>query len=485
MADENEKKSASTSRKAIPGLFGEERPQPHNLQAERAVLGAMLKEPETCIGLVIEEFDTAEVFYSQVHREIFKTICAMNNEGAQGCDAISLAHELAKREKLEEIGGEIFLYELTESLPTTANLESWCKIVKDLATLRKMINACANSITRCYDQDINVADLVDQIEQDIFEIRHSDTKSDIIDIKDGIIESFEYIRKVLNKEIDPAIPTGYPDLDRLVTGFRPGEMFVLAARPSIGKTSFALNLLHKVALEQRKPVAFFSLEMTGEQLIRRMLCTEAKVSESSFYDNSFRPTDMQKITQAVATLSETEFYIDPTPGITISELRSKARRLKQQHDIQLVAIDYLQIMRGSQAARQENRQQEVAEISGGIKQLAKELNVPVLILAQLNRETEKGSGPAAQPRLSHLRESGSIEQDADIVAFLHRDRDESKHDADAADAVAKHGVETKLIIEKNRNGRTGIVELRFRPSIMLFESKSRYDENDHPVPIDS
>ncbi len=483
MAEKQDKRSASKERKIIPGLFGEERPQPHNLQAEQAVLGAMLKEPETCIGLVIEEFESDEVFYSQIHREIFNTIRSLHDAAPNSCDAISVAHELKKRDKLEEVGGEIFLYELTETLPTTANLENWCRIIKDLSTLRKMINACANSITQCYDPEMNVADLVDQIEQDIFNIRHSTSKSEIIDIKDGIIESFEYIQKVLRKEIDPAIPTGYPDLDRLVTGFRAGEMFVLAARPSIGKTSFALNLLHKVALTQKVPVAFFSLEMTGEQLIRRMLCTEAKVSESSFYDNSFRPTDMQKITQAVKALSEMKFYIDPTPSITISELRSKARRLKQQHDIQLVAIDYLQIMRGSQTSRQDNRQQEVAEISGGIKALAKELNVPVLILAQLNREVEKGSGAATQPRLSHLRESGSIEQDADIVAFLHRDRDESKEGN--SEEIKKHGVETKLIIEKNRNGQTGIIDLRFRPSIMLFESKSRYDEDDVPPKLDS
>jgi replicative DNA helicase len=484
MAEMQQKKSAFKERKAIPGLFGEERPQPHNLQAEQAVLGAMLKEPETCIGLVIEEFDSDEVFYSQVHREIFNTIRSLHDSAQNSCDAISVAHELNKREKLEEVGGEVFLYELTETLPTTANLENWCRIIKDLSTLRKMINACANSITQCYDPEMNVADLVDQIEQDIFQIRHSDTKTDIIDIKDGIIESFEYIQKVLRKEIQPAISTGYPDLDRLVTGFKPGEMFVLAARPSIGKTSFALNLLHKVALEQKVPVAFFSLEMTGEQLIRRMLCTEAKVSESSFYDNSFRPTDMQKITQAVQALSEMKFFIDPTPGITISELRSKARRLKQQHDIQLIAIDYLQIMHGSQSARQENRQQEVAEISGGIKQLAKELNVPILILAQLNREIEKGVGASAQPRLSHLRESGSIEQDADVVAFLHRDRDEAKDGANSEE-INKHGVDTKLIIEKNRNGQTGYIDLRFRPSIMLFESKSRYGDDDAPPRLGS
>ena len=211
MAEKQDKRNASKERKIIPGLFGEERPQPHNLQAEQAVLGAMLKEPETCIGLVIEEFESDEVFYSQIHREIFNTIRSLHDSAPNSCDAISVAHELKKRDKLEEVGGEIFLYELTETLPTTANLENWCRIIKDLSTLRKMINACANSITQCYDPEMNVADLVDQIEQDIFNIRHSTSKSEIIDIKEGIIESFEYIQKVLRKEIErrfrPVIPT--------------------------------------------------------------------------------------------------------------------------------------------------------------------------------------------------------------------------------------------------------------------------------------
>ncbi|MFA7231720.1 MAG: replicative DNA helicase, partial [Victivallaceae bacterium] len=452
-----------------------------NIEAERAILSAMLREPRPCVDIAIEHLTGEDVFYSNIHREIFKAICELYNETDLGVDLISVAHKLAKNSKLEDIGGEVFLAELYGAIATTANLDTWCGIVREFATLRKMINVCSEALVECYDVESEVKVLVDKLETKIFDIRFANTQSDIVHIKDSIIESFKNIQKILNKEVEVGIKTGFCDLDKYVIGFKPGEMFVLAARPSIGKTSLALNFIRNVALKGNKnrSVAFFSLEMTTEQITRRLLCTEAGVSESKFFDGSFAAHDMPKLTQAVNTLKNSQIFIDPTGGLTISELRAKARRLKMKENIELVVIDYLQLMKAD--GKVESRQQEVADISSGIKKLAKDLNVPVLVLAQLNREVEKASGPAARPKLSHLRESGAIEQDADVVAFLHRDRDEAKS---MSPEDMRKGLESLLIIEKNRNGETGLVDLLFFPQRMEFVTKSKYGAEDRPDNID-
>jgi replicative DNA helicase len=279
-----------------------------------------------------------------------------------------------------------------------------------------------------------------------------------------VAQEFQTLMDIQNRKIEVGIPTGYAPLDDFTGGLKKGEMFVLAVRPSIGKTSLGLNIISNVAIKgaNRRPVAFFSLEMTDNQIAPRLLCAESGIPESVFWNGTFNDTDMVKLTSAVTNIRDAQLFIDPTGGLTISELRAKARRLKNEHDIQLIVIDYLQLMHAD--ARIDSRQQEVAEISGGIKKLAKDLDVPVLVLAQLNREIDKNSSANARPKLAHLRESGAIEQDADIVTFLHRNRDDAKNLPDGA------STEAELIVEKNRNGKTGVVKLNFYPSRMLFEA---------------
>ncbi|MFA6104682.1 MAG: replicative DNA helicase [Victivallaceae bacterium] len=475
MADKKE----NLNRKKIPGVIAEDRPQPHNLEAEKAVIAAMLREPHPCVDIAVELLHNEEVFYSHIHREIFKAVKDIYDNAEMSVDLISIAHQLARSGKLEDIGGEVFLAELYGSISTTVNIETWCEIVHEFSVLRNMINVCSESLLKCYDVESDVKALVDEIESKIYDVRNKNTKSDIIEIRHSIEAEFKNVMKVINKEVEVGIPSGFPDLDKLVIGFKPGEMFVLAARPSIGKTSLALNFIRNVALRgsRQRPVAFFSLEMTAEQITRRLLCTEAQISETRFFDGSFKNHEMPKLTQAVGVYKNAKIFIDPTGGLTISELRAKARRLRMMEKIELIVIDYLQLMHSGD--KTESRQQEVADISSGIKRLAKDLSIPILVLAQLNREVEKTAGPSARPKLSHLRESGAIEQDADIVAFLHRDRDETKNKTLNKEEM-KNGVDALLIVEKNRNGQTGTVDLSFFPHRMEFVNKSKFGDDDRP-----
>ena len=317
---------------------------------------------------------------------------------------------------------------------------------------------------KCFDNDADPNKLVEEIETDIYNIRTSGATEAIRDLRLLVAQEFQMLMDIKDHRIEVGIPTGYTPLDDFTGGLKKGEMFVLAARPSIGKTTLGLNIIANVAIkgEKRRPVAFFSLEMTDSQIARRLLCTEAGIPESVFWNGTFNDSDMVKLTTAAANIRNANLFIDPTGGLTISELRAKARRLKNEHDIQLIVIDYLQLMHAD--ARVDSRQQEVAEISGGIKKLAKDLDIPVLVLAQLNREIDKNTSANARPKLAHLRESGAIEQDADIVTFLHRNRDDAKNIADGA------STEAELIVEKNRNGKIGTVKLNFYPSRMLFEA---------------
>ena len=298
-------------------------------------------------------------------------------------------------------------------------------------------------------------------------------------------KTFKELVAIGQGNVEPGIPTGFPDLDKLIGGgLKRGEMFVLAARPSIGKTALALNIIRNIiskeATPRRKRVAFFSLEMSDTQIAQRMLCTEAKIPITAFYERRFEPSDLPKLTGAVAALRKTELFIDATPGISVYELRAKARKLKAQADIDMIVIDYLQLMKAG--GSEESRQVTVANISGGLKAVAKELNIPVLVLAQLNRETEKGGGGGGKaekqadslPKLSNLRESGAIEQDADVVCFIHRNREDSK-EGSGKDAI------TYLIVEKNRNGKTGTVKVQFVKELMEFRCiEHKYEDGDVP-----
>ena len=304
--------------------------------------------------------------------------------------------------------------------------------------------------------------MIEEIETDIYNVRSEEQSKTIMGIADLVADQFKELIEISQGKHEVGIPTGFAPIDKCTGGLKAGEMFVLAARPSIGKTSLALNVLRNVAMNQEHPrsVAFFSLEMTAEQIARRILCTESQIPESVFWNRSFQDSDIVRMTTAVNNIRKAKIYIDPTGGLTIAELRAKARRLKAQKGIELIVIDYLQLMHAD--GRIESRQQEVAEISGGIKKLAKDLHLPVLVLAQLNREVDKASGASARPKLANLRESGAIEQDADVVSFLHRDREATKGVSNSA------SVEAEWIIEKNRNGKTDNFKLLFYPARMEF-----------------
>ena len=340
-----------------------------------------------------------------------------------------------------------------------------------------MIGVCSNALLKCYDADVDASRLIDEIENDVYAVRHADEKQTIVAVRDIIAAEFKALEDIQEGRVEVGIPTGFAKLDEFTGGLKPGEMFVLAARPSIGKTSLALNLIRNLVLPTRsqhpRKVAFFSLEMTSAQIARRLLCTEAGLSESVFWNKTFQASELTRLTGAVAAFKKAKIFIDPTGGITIAELRAKARRLKMKENIDVIVIDYLQLMHAD--GRVDSRQQEVAEISGGIKKLAKDLKVPVLVLAQLNREVDKTAGAGARPKLAHLRESGTIEQDADIVTFLHRNREDAKEVSSP-----NQSVEAEWIIEKNRNGRTGNLKLLFFPSRMEFLPAAPYSEEDCP-----
>ena len=346
-----------------------------------------------------------------------------------------------------------------------------------------MLRTCSGSVDMCRNFQGNVKSLLDNVESEIFKVRNKFVQPEIRELRDLLGITFKGFMDLIDRKVEPGIPTGYPDLDRLIGGgLKPGEMFVLAARPSIGKTAIALNIVRNIVMREvngvRKNVLFFSLEMSAEQVAQRMLCTEAKVSLSSIMDRNLQKGDISRLTQAVSSMKEAQLSVDPTAGISVFELRAKARKINDQKKLDLIVIDYLQLMKSGEPGGNESRQVEVAAISGGLKKLAKDLGLPVLVLAQLNRESEKGqeNNANALPKLSHLRESGAIEQDADVVVFLHRKRDESKEQNQEANRI---GVDAKLIVEKNRQGKTGIVDLKFFPSLMEFRSiDHRYSDAD-------
>ncbi len=472
MAIYEEKKKYQTP---VPAGTGLDRPPPSDVAAERAVLAAMLRDPRSCVDVVLQRFADTEVFSTLENQAIYNAIKKLSTTGNNAIDLITVAAQLQSDGRLDAVGGRVGLAELAGEIAHTANLESWCDTVKNFSILRKLIEVCASSLMNCYDPASTPVEIIEKVEHEIFNVRNLQGNRGFVHIRDGAFEAVQHMLDVFNGKVPAGIPTDFPELDHLTAGLRSGEMFVLAARPSIGKTAIALNIVRNMALNHKARVAVFSLEMTAEMISQRLLCTEAKISPSSFHDKTFRESDMPRLTQAAAAYRDAGIFIDETAGLSILELRAKARFLKMTENIDVVVIDYLQLMKAP--AVKDNRQQEVAEISSGLKQLAKELRVPVLVLAQLNRDVEKNASGNSRPKLSHLRESGAIEQDADVVAFLHRERDKAR---DASEAAKQAGLEAELIVEKNRNGATGIVKLRFFPNYMEFVCASRYDESDRP-----
>ena len=450
---------------------------PHNLDAEKAVIGCILTDPDTLKDAAVRlNFDGA--FYSASHQTIFSTLIEMANtpsEERQAIDLITVSEALRNKEKLNAIGGDSYLAELMNIIPTAANIENYVKIVHEYAVLRRLIRTSTDIIQKCFDADRQVNLLIDEVQQEVSNVANLQTGGEAACISDYMKPAIDYLLQLNEQRGDAVgIPTGFKDLDHMITGLKPGDMIVLAARPSIGKTTFALNIASNVALRADKAVGIFSLEMNTLSLVLRLLCSEARINLREFRQGVLSHARWVHITNSAEKLRKAKIYIDDTGQLDVIELRAKARRMKEKYDIQFICIDYLQLMKGTGGNSNSNREQEVAAMSGGIKALAKELNVPILILAQLNRQAEQGG----RPKLSHLRESGAIEQDADIVAILHRDR-EVTQEGDQAE-IAKNGVESELIIAKHRNGETGIVELVFFPTYTLFQDKSRISDDDVP-----
>lgn len=443
----------------IGGAIGKIPPQ--NTDAEESVLGGILIENEA-LNKVVEILNSDD-FYREAHRKIFRSMIALSEKN-EPSDLVTLTNELKYQNLLEEIGGASYLASLIDSVPTAANIEYYARIVKEKSTLRKLIQAATEIVTQSYEDRGDVDALLDDSEQLIFGISEHRVKPSFYPIKDIIKESFKTIEKLYEKkELITGIPSGFKDLDRKTAGFQPSDLIIVAGRPAMGKTAFCLNVAQYAAIEAKIPVAIFSLEMSKEQLALRMLCSEAEVDGQKLRSGYLSESDWPKLTLAAGNLSEAPLFIDDSPALTNLQIRAKARRLKAEHGLGLVIVDYLQLMRGRRAER---REQEISEISRSLKALAKELSLPVIAISQLSRKTE--DRPNRRPQLADLRESGAIEQDADVILFVYR---EELYKQD----TPNKGI-AEIIIGKQRNGPTGKVDLTFVDKYTAFKPLYRGEE---------
>jgi replicative DNA helicase len=449
----------------VSGDLSVVRSMPESLAAEAAVLGSMLIDPE-CIGDVVEQL-TTDAFYRIEHRYIFDALISLyeKNKGV-GIDAVLLREELIKRNQFEEVGVE-YIAKILDSVPSSANVGYYTGIVKDKLLLRELINTAGEILESAYNQNGEISEVLDLAEQRMFSITDKNISGSATALKDLVARSFELIENRQGIHVT-GLPTGYYELDEWTCGLQNGEMIIIAGRPSMGKTSLALNIAEHIGLMEKIPVAIFSLEMGKQQLAERFLCSISEIDSQKVRRGLLSDSGYKKLANACAELSETPIYIDDTSVLTPLELRAKARRLKSKHDIRCILVDYLQLMHlGS--GRIESRQQEITAISRYIKALARELNIPVIVLSQLNRSPEGREGH--RPRMSDLRESGSIEQDADVIMLLHR---EDYYHRGQEDYEPNNTAE--LIIAKQRNGPTGTVKLTFREKITRFENASRIEQ---------
>lgn len=430
------------------------RSMPHNIEAEQSVIGAMLID-KTSIAEAMEVLKT-EDFYKDAHKIIFESIVSLYQKDI-AIDIITLSENLKSRGKLDDIGGITYISELSGSVISTANIQSYIKIVKEKATLRNLIKSAAKIMEESYSNQDNVPKVIDLAEKQIFNIARNNISSDFEPISDILERGFVQIEKLFNNKGETTgVPSGFRELDAKTSGFQKGDMVLIAARPSMGKTTFALNIAEHAALKEGKSVAIFSLEMSKEQLAYKLLCSEAHVDMLNLRTGNLEDKDWENIARASGPLGGAKLYIDDSAGISIMEMRSKCRRLKIENGIDLIIIDYLQLMAGSGGS--ESRQQEVSEISRSIKALAKEMECPIIALSQLSRAPEARTDH--RPMLSDLRESGSIEQDADLVLFLYRDEYYNK------DTEERNIAE--CIISKQRNGPTGTVKLAWLGQFSKF-----------------
>src|SRR4026209_207778 len=442
------------------------RTPPHSVEAEQGVLGSMLLSPRQAIGECVEKINE-QYFYVPAHQTIYTILVDLWNVG-QANDLITFTQVLRDRNLLESVGGAAFVTSLFTFVPTAANIEYYLEIVRDKYILREITSAATESVRRAYEEQDEVNNLLDEVEQRIFAVGEDRFKGQLLSMKDQVMEAIEAIEKLYERKGGiTGISSGFIEFDRMTSGLHPSEMIVIAARPSMGKTALAMNIAEHVAINGKLPVAVFSLEMSSQQLVQRLLCSRARVNLQKVREGFLAERDFPSLTAAASKLAEAEIYIDDSAGLSILELRAKARRLRAQHDVQLLIVDYLQLLRSTSRRAQDNRQLEISEISSGLKALAKDLKIPVIVVAQLNRQPEQRTG--GKPRLSDLRESGSIEQDADLVGLLVRPEIYEEDD----EARAEKAGEAELIIAKQRNGPVGEIPLTFLKEFTRFETRAR------------
>jgi replicative DNA helicase len=443
--------------------FSSRKLPPQHIEAEQSILGGILIENEA-INRVTEILD-ADDFYRDTHRKIFNALINLS-ERDEPADLITLTNELRKIDQLDSIGGASYLASLVDSVPTAANIQYYARIVKEKAILRKLIQTSTEIITQSYEDRGDVEGFLDEAERAIFDISEKRVRPSFYPIREIVKESFATIEKLYKKkEAVTGVPSGFKELDRMTAGFQPSDLVIIAGRPSMGKTAFCLDVAEYAAIDNKIPVAIFSLEMSKEQLVIRMLCSQAHVEGTRLRTGYLNESDWPKLTIAAGSLSDSPIYIDDTAALSVLELRAKARRLKSDHGLGMVIVDYLQLMKGR--SRVESRQQEISEISRSLKALAKELNIPVIAVSQLSRKTEERTGN--RPQLSDLRESGAIEQDADLILFIYRDEVYNRSEDNPNRGKAE------VIIGKQRNGPIGKIDLAFLDKFTTFKELYKGD----------
>ncbi|WP_210471429.1 replicative DNA helicase [Sporosarcina sp. 6E9] len=428
---------------------------PHNNEAEQSVIGAIFLEPQAL--LTASEVLMPEDFYRMAHQKIFSTMLNLSDQG-QAIDVVTVTEELSAKKELEDVGGISYLTEIANSVPTAANIVHYANIVEEKALLRRLIRVATTIVEDGYTREDEVEALLSEAEKNMMEVSNRKNAGDFKHIKDVLVQTYDNIELLHTQQGDvTGIPTGFTDLDKITAGFQRNDLIIVAARPSVGKTAFALNIAQNVATKTTENVAIFSLEMGADQLVMRMLCAEGNIDAQVMRTGALQAEDWRKLTMAMGSLSNAGIFIDDSSGIKVNEIRSKCRRLQQEHGLGMVIIDYMQLISGS-GKTGENRQQEVSEISRSLKGLARELEIPVIALSQLSRGVEQRQDK--RPMMSDLRESGSIEQDADIVSFLYRE--------DYYDKETENENMIEIIIAKQRNGPTGTVTLAFAKEYNKF-----------------
>ncbi|HEX9711359.1 MAG TPA: replicative DNA helicase [Actinomycetota bacterium] len=447
--------------RSLPREPSSGRVPPHNLEAEESVLGSMMLS-KTAVGEALELLQP-EDFYREAHLRIAETIRDLFGQG-EPVDAITVAEELRRRGVLADVGGAPYIHTLVSSVPTAANAIYYARIVSELATLRRLIDAATTIAAESYEVPEDTEGMVNRAEELIFAIAAGKIHQDFRPIRDLLAESMEHLERLHDRQDDvTGLPTGFTDLDLMLSGLQPGNLILVAARPAMGKSTFAMNVAQHVAAHGRSAV-MFSLEMSWMEIVQRMICSEARVDTAKIRTGRMGEAEWRRVSTAVGRLAEAPLFIDDTPSISMGEIRAKCRRLKAKGDLGLVVVDYLQLM--TSPRRTENRVQEVSEISRSMKILAKELEVPVMAVSQLSRQPEQtGGGKPRRPRLADLRESGALEQDADVVMFVYRE--------DYYDRESEKKGEAEIIVEKHRNGPTGSVDLAFLGQYTKFENLAR------------